>query len=181
MQLRLIEVKSIDNRFKRNFFQLRVFKLAKSWPTLNLLISIMGRTIGALGNLTFVLCIIIFIFAVMGMQLFGKNYTDNVDRFPDGDLPRWNFTDFMHSFMIVFRVLCGEWIESMWDCMLVGDVSCIPFFLATVVIGNLVVSTINTRITQSEYTYNFIQYELLQSRKSFPDIHCLSCKYWKYL
>lgn len=101
----------------------------------------MGRTVGALGNLTFVLCIIIFIFAVMGMQLFGKNYLDHVDYFPDGDLPRWNFTDFMHSFMIVFRVLCGEWIESMWDCMLVGDVSCIPFFLATVVIGNLVVST----------------------------------------
>lgn len=66
--------------------------------------------------------------------------SDYVERFPDGDLPRWNFTDFMHSFMIVFRVLCGEWIESMWDCMLVGDVSCIPFFLATVVIGNLVVS-----------------------------------------
>ncbi|XP_059479446.1 sodium channel protein para isoform X5 [Neocloeon triangulifer] len=123
----------------RSFRLLRVFKLAKSWPTLNLLISIMGRTVGALGNLTFVLCIIIFIFAVMGMQLFGKNYVDNVSRFPDGDLPRWNFTDFMHSFMIVFRVLCGEWIESMWDCMHVGDWSCIPFFLATVVIGNLVV------------------------------------------
>lgn len=115
--------------------------MAKSWPTLNLLISIMGRTVGALGNLTFVLCIIIFIFAVMGMQLFGKNYVDNVHMFPGGELPRWNFTDFMHSFMIVFRVLCGEWIESMWDCMHVGDVSCIPFFLATVVIGNLVVST----------------------------------------
>ncbi|XKL68771.1 hypothetical protein PGB90_006540 [Kerria lacca] len=101
----------------------------------------MGRTIGALGNLTFVLCIIIFIFAVMGMQLFGKNYIDNVHFFPDAKLPRWNFTDFMHSFMIVFRVLCGEWIESMWDCLLVGDgdISCIPFFLATVVIGNLVV------------------------------------------
>lgn len=145
-------------------FQLRVFKLAKSWPTLNLLISIMGKTMGALGNLTFVLCIIIFIFAVMGMQLFGKNYIgrplvtqlltiptttcalfpDNVDRFPEHELPRWNFTDFMHSFMIVFRVLCGEWIESMWDCMLVGDVSCIPFFLATVVIGNLVVGRIRS-------------------------------------
>ena len=55
-------------------FQLRVFKLAKSWPTLNLLISIMGQTVGAIGNLTIVLCIIVFIFAVMGMQLFGKNY-----------------------------------------------------------------------------------------------------------
>ena len=63
-----------------------------------------------------------------------------MDRFPGKELPRWNFTDFMHSFMIVFRVLCGEWIESMWDCMLVGDSTCIPFFLATVVIGNLVVS-----------------------------------------
>jgi len=29
---------------------------------------------GALGNLVFVLIIIIFIFAVMGMQLFSKNY-----------------------------------------------------------------------------------------------------------
>ena len=116
-----------------------MFKLAKSWPTLNLLISIMGKTIGALGNLTFVLCIIIFIFAVMGMQLFGKSYTDNVDRFPGKIMPRWNFIDFMHSFMIVFRVLCGEWIESMWDCMWVASKVCVPFFLATVVIGNLVV------------------------------------------
>jgi hypothetical protein len=47
----------------------------------------MGRTVGALGNLTFVLCIIIFIFAVMGMQLFGKNYVGEcsaVSRQPAG-------------------------------------------------------------------------------------------------
>jgi len=43
--------------------------LAKSWPTLNRLMAIIGKTIGALGNLTFVLVIIIFIFAVMGMQV----------------------------------------------------------------------------------------------------------------
>eukprot|EP00095_Tigriopus_kingsejongensis_P003327 snap_masked-scaffold524_size146631-processed-gene-0.4 protein:Tk03327 transcript:snap_masked-scaffold524_size146631-processed-gene-0.4-mRNA-1 annotation:"sodium channel protein para" len=123
----------------RSFRLLRVFKLAKSWPTLNLLISIMGKTVGALGNLTLVLGIIIFIFAVMGMQLFGKSYEDNIDRFRTKELPRWNFVDFMHSFMIVFRVLCGEWVESMWDCMWVASKVCVPFFLATVVIGNLVV------------------------------------------
>ena len=69
--------------------------------------------------------------------------TDNTDRFPGKEMPRWHFVDFMHSFMIVFRVLCGEWIESMWDCMLVASNVCIPFFLATVVIGNLVVSESN--------------------------------------
>jgi len=52
-----------------------VFKLAKSWPTLNLLIGIIGRTMGALGNLCFILAIIVFIFAVMGKELFGANYT----------------------------------------------------------------------------------------------------------
>ena len=67
-------------------------------------------------------------------------FADNTDRFPSKELPRWNFVDFMHSFMIVFRVLCGEWIESMWDCMVVASKVCVPFFLATVVIGNLVVS-----------------------------------------
>lgn len=84
-------------------------------------------------------------------------FTDNMDRFPDGDLPRWNFTDFMHSFMIVFRVLCGEWIESMWDCMLVGDVSCIPFFLATVVIGNLVVCICNELI----FSFTTVTFQVL--------------------
>lgn len=120
-------------------FQLRVFKLAKSWPTLNLLIGIIGRTMGALGNLCFVLAIIIFIFAVMGMQVFGANYTL---KWGADDLPRWNFTDFLRSFMIVFRVLCGEWIESMWDCIYCSSFVCIPFFLLTMIIGNLVVSFI---------------------------------------
>lgn len=62
---------------KSSFFsssQLRVFKLARSWPTLNTLIKIIGNSMGALGNLTLVLAIIVFIFAVVGMQLFGKNY-----------------------------------------------------------------------------------------------------------
>ena len=115
---------------------MRVFKLAKSWPTLNLLIGIIGRTMGALGNLCFVLMIVIFIFAVMGMQLFGVNYREEVF----GYRPRWNFEDFLHSFMIVFRVLCGEWIESMWDCIYCSGFHCVPFFLLTMIIGNLVVS-----------------------------------------
>ena len=66
-------------------------------------------------------------------MFLGKN------SFKGKDIPRWNFCDFMHSFMIVFRVLCGEWIESMWDCMHVSGNVCVPFFLTTVVIGNLVV------------------------------------------
>ncbi|CAF1127680.1 unnamed protein product [Adineta steineri] len=133
VELGLANIKGLS--VLRSFRLLRVFKLAKSWPTLNRLMSIIGKTIGALGNLTLVLVIIIFIFAVMGMQLFGPKYAQQFKK----DMPRWNFVDFFHAFMIVFRVLCGEWIESMWICLECAGWPCIPFFLFTFVIGNLVV------------------------------------------
>ncbi|XP_010128010.1 PREDICTED: sodium channel protein type 5 subunit alpha-like, partial [Chlamydotis macqueenii] len=124
----------------RSFRLLRVFKLAKSWPTLNTLIKIIGNSVGALGNLTLVLAIIVFIFAVVGMQLFGKSYMDNVKKISTtGNLPRWHMNDFFHSFLIIFRILCGEWIETMWDCMEVaGQPLCLLVFLLVMVIGNLV-------------------------------------------
>ncbi|XP_064133573.1 sodium channel protein type 5 subunit alpha-like [Loxodonta africana] len=126
----------------RSFRLLRVFKLAKSWPTLNTLIKIIGNSVGALGNLTLVLAIIVFIFAVVGMQLFGKNYSELRFRISDsGLLPRWHMMDFFHAFLIIFRILCGEWIETMWDCMEVsGQSLCLLVFLLVMVIGNLVVS-----------------------------------------
>uniref|UniRef100_A0A7N6FIF8 Sodium channel protein n=1 Tax=Anabas testudineus TaxID=64144 RepID=A0A7N6FIF8_ANATE len=126
----------------RSFRLLRVFKLAKSWPTLNMLIKIIGNSVGALGNLTLVLAIIVFIFAVVGMQLFGKSYKDCVCKIAsDCELPRWHMNDFFHSFLIVFRILCGEWIETMWDCMEVaGAGMCLVVFMMVMVIGNLVLN-----------------------------------------
>lgn len=67
-------------------FQLRVLKLAQSWTTMKVLLSIIISTIGALGNLTFVLVIVIYIFAVIGMQLFSKDYTP--DKFDPDPVPR---------------------------------------------------------------------------------------------
>ncbi|XP_055878721.1 sodium channel protein type 4 subunit alpha B-like isoform X2 [Biomphalaria glabrata] len=146
MELSLTELPGLS--VLRAFRLLRVFKLAKSWPTLNMLIAIVARTMGALGNLIIVLAIVIFIFAVMGQQLFSQGYEpyycpkNETTKEPNPDpecMPRWNFNDFMHSFMIVFRVLCGEWIESMWNCHRANGWSCVPFFLLTYIIGNLVV------------------------------------------
>ncbi|XP_027691607.1 sodium channel protein type 10 subunit alpha [Vombatus ursinus] len=123
----------------RSFRLLRVFKLAKSWPTLNNLIKIIGNSVGALGNLTLILAIIVFIFAVVGKQLFGESY-NRLRNDVTGQLPRWHMCDFFHSFLIVFRILCGEWIETMWDCMQASEMyMCLIVFLMVMVLGNLVV------------------------------------------
>lgn len=42
--------------------------------------------LGALGNLTLILVIVIYIFAVIGMQLFSKDYT--ADKFYPDPVPR---------------------------------------------------------------------------------------------
>ncbi|XP_009978333.1 PREDICTED: sodium channel protein type 4 subunit alpha [Tauraco erythrolophus] len=138
----------------RSFRLLRVFKLAKSWPTLNMLIKIIGNSVGALGNLTLVLAIIVFIFAVVGMQLFGKSYIECVCKISlDCTLPRWHMHDFFHSFLIVFRILCGEWIETMWDCMEVaGQTMCLIVFMMVMVIGNLVVLNLFLALLLSSFS-----------------------------
>nr|XP_055050450.1 sodium channel protein type 4 subunit alpha B isoform X1 [Misgurnus anguillicaudatus] len=138
----------------RSFRLMRVFKLAKSWPTLNMLIKIIGNSVGALGNLTLVLAIIVFIFAVVGMQLFGKSYKDCVCKIAaDCELPRWHMHDFFHSFLIIFRILCGEWIETMWDCMEVaGQGMCIVVFMMVMIIGNLVVLNLFLALLLSSFS-----------------------------
>uniref|UniRef100_A0A8D0EF05 Sodium channel protein n=1 Tax=Salvator merianae TaxID=96440 RepID=A0A8D0EF05_SALMN len=152
MELGLANVEGLS--VLRSFRLLRVFKLAKSWPTLNMLIKIIGNSVGALGNLTLVLAIIVFIFAVVGMQLFGKSYKECVCKIAeDCELPRWHMNDFFHSFLIVFRVLCGEWIETMWDCMEVaGQTMCLIVFMLVMVIGNLVVLNLFLALLLSSFS-----------------------------
>ncbi|XP_028825376.1 sodium channel, voltage gated, type V-like, alpha b isoform X1 [Denticeps clupeoides] len=152
MELGLSDVEGLS--VLRSFRLLRVFKLAKSWPTLNTLIKIIGNSVGALGNLTLVLAIIVFIFAVVGMQLFGKNYETCVCKISrDCLMPRWHMKDFFHSFLIVFRVLCGEWIETMWDCMEVaGQPICIVVFMLVMVIGNLVLLNLFLALLLSSFS-----------------------------
>ncbi|XP_008323058.1 sodium channel, voltage-gated, type I like, alpha b isoform X3 [Cynoglossus semilaevis] len=162
MELGLSNVEGLS--VLRSFRLLRVFKLAKSWPTLNMLIKIIGNSVGALGNLTLVLAIIVFIFAVVGMQLFGKSYKECVCKISsDCELPRWHMHDFLphrwhmndffHSFLIVFRILCGEWIETMWDCMEVaGQTMCLIVFMMVMVIGNLVVLNLFLALLLSSFS-----------------------------
>ncbi|NXG22759.1 SCN5A protein, partial [Grallaria varia] len=122
------------------FRLIRIFKLAKSWPALNTLMKIILNSFGALSNLTLVLAITVFIFAVVGMQFLGSDYVKNCHKISTTADLRWHMKDFSHSVLIIFRILCGEWIEMMWECMEVaGEKKCLTIFLLVLVIGNLVV------------------------------------------
>ncbi|XP_051465127.1 sodium channel protein type 5 subunit alpha-like [Apus apus] len=161
----------------RSFRLLRVFKLAKSWPTLNTLIKIIGNSLGALSNLTLILAIIVFIFAIVGMQLFGESYSKNRFKIDKNGQPRWHMMDFFHSFLVVFRILCGEWIETMWDCMVVAKPPlCLLVFLLVMVLGNLVVLNLFIALLLNSFSADCLQTaeddrELNNLRIAFARIH----------
>uniref|UniRef100_A0A8V1A9L1 Sodium channel protein n=1 Tax=Gallus gallus TaxID=9031 RepID=A0A8V1A9L1_CHICK len=161
----------------RSFRLLRVFKLAKSWPTLNTLIKIIGNSLGALSNLTLVLAIIVFIFAIVGVQLFGGSYRTYGDKIKKNGEIRWHMMDFFHSFLVIFRILCGEWIETMWDCMVVAEKPlCLLVFLLVMVIGNLVVLNLFIALLLNSFSTDCLQTaeddrEMNNLRIAFARIH----------
>ena len=53
---------------------MRIFKLARSWKQLNEIISTMIRSLAGISYLSLILLLFMFIFALLGMQLFGYEF-----------------------------------------------------------------------------------------------------------
>ncbi|CAI5668451.1 unnamed protein product [Oreochromis niloticus] len=173
LQLGLADVESLS--LLRIFLPFRVFRLARWWPMLHMFLKIVWASVG---NLTLVLFITVFMFSVAGMQLFQSDYKANVCR-PSYDcqLPRWHMEDFFHSFILVFRVFCGQCLESLWDCMKVSnDGVCVTFFIIVLIVGKLLILHlflnllfINDQLVDSEdKTTNTLQSTMKQTRTWIP-------------
>ncbi|KAF0040716.1 hypothetical protein F2P81_006614 [Scophthalmus maximus] len=125
----------------RCFKLMRGLRLARWWPTLHMLMKIIWTSVSALRNLTLVLLIMVFLFTVVGTKLFQDDYRDHVcSIMMTCELPRWHMHNFFNTFILIFRLLCGEWIETLWDCMEVsGQTTCLIFFIVVFVTINLLV------------------------------------------
>ncbi|XP_054418358.1 sodium channel protein type 7 subunit alpha isoform X2 [Pteronotus mesoamericanus] len=140
---------------------LRIFKLGKYWLTFKILLLTLNNALMALKNLILLLVTFVFFSAAIGMTLFGlscKAYIYSLDK--DCELLRWHMIDFFHSFMNVFRILCGEWIETLWDCFnIAGQFSCIPFYMMVILTGNLLILYLFLALVSSFSSYNTLTTE----------------------
>jgi hypothetical protein len=122
----------------RVFRVLRVFKLAKSWKELNNLIRLIGLSIMDVASASMLLLVIMFIFAMVGMQLFGGQW--DAEKFYPDDPPRANFDNFWWSFVTVFQVLTGEnWNDVLWGAMKASNLVGALYFLALNLIGGFII------------------------------------------
>ena len=77
---------------------LRIFRVIKIVRLRMFLWKMLVSVLSSLLWITAMLLAIIFVFAVIGMYLFGKDYRVNACRNPVGncEIPRWHFIDFLH-------------------------------------------------------------------------------------
>ena len=83
----------------RAFRILRVLKLIRSWKKLQNFLYTIYLTVLDLGNFSFIVCLTIFIFALLGMQMFGGKMCG----LDDGDVPRHNFDTLLWALVTVFQ------------------------------------------------------------------------------
>merc|ERR550519_3266531 len=81
---------------------LRVFKVTKYWSSLRNLVIALMNALSSIMSLLFLLFLFIFIFALLGMQLFGGSFN-----FPDAK-PTSNFDTVITALLTVFQVLTEE-------------------------------------------------------------------------
>jgi voltage-dependent calcium channel L type alpha-1D len=97
---------------------LRVFKLAKTWKRFELLLETMANTLKDVATFSILLFLFIFIFSLLGMELFAHKIkfneeTDKVD-LVNGKSPSVNFDSFLNSFSLVFIVLTNDGTSSIY-------------------------------------------------------------------
>lgn len=136
-------------RVWRLFRIMRVFKIARSWIPMRILLEVIVKAVVAILDFCFVTILVLFIFTLSGMMFFARTLGDTFE-----ERPRLNFDDPLWAFMSVFACLTGEnWNATMIDTsfqskkIFVG----ITYFLVLVFVGNIVLLQLFLAILASSF------------------------------
>ena len=120
----------------RTFRLMRVFKLMRSWSSLNVIITNILKSLPRIGPFTVVLLLFMVVYALIGMQLFGGEFGS----LAAGDLPRTHYDNLLWSFVTTFQILTGEnWNEVMYVGINKTGWLSVLYFVSLVVLGTYIV------------------------------------------
>ena len=111
----------------------------------------MTATLKDITNFTILMLIFMFIFSLLGMEMFAyrikfnsqnKDYPLSPIDVPDinkGWYPRSNFNTLLNAMITVFGILIGEnWNSTMYDHLRAGSKTAYVFFISWFIFGNLI-------------------------------------------
>jgi hypothetical protein len=123
----------------RTFRLARVFKLARQWKDLARLLATIIKSLKNVSSAVGVLGIVLFIFTLLSMQLFGGGFDKAVEQGIIDEVPRAHYDDFWTAFVSTFQTTTGEnWNEQLQ----VGNIVFGPVFIIVLVALQLIGSYI---------------------------------------
>lgn len=130
----------------------------RSWPSLHKLLETIVSTIREIGNFSVLLFLFMYIYALIGMQMFGNRFRFDSDGFPVDMtqpavyIPRANFDTILWSMVTIFQVLTGEnWNNVFVDGWRATGWTCVLYFISLVVFGNFIVLNLFLAILLSNF------------------------------
>lgn len=120
--------------FIRTVRTLRLFRLLAIWPSFDKILRTAGRATTSSLWFLLLLLLYLYVFSVMGMQIFGGKF------FFSDSYPRWNFDNLWSSFLAMFLVLTGEsWPSVMADGIRAQGWGASLFFVIFLSLGQWIV------------------------------------------
>ena len=138
----------------------RVLRLMKAWKGLYKIVSTIIKALPQLSNVMILLILISTIFALLGMQLFGGMFTEELGYGPSEEgltpLTRFHFDYFVPAMLTVFIVMTGDaWYIPMLDGVSVLGPPAAIFYVVVMLIGtylmmNLLVAVLLQLFSEKE-------------------------------
>lgn len=122
-------------RILRSFRVLRVTRILRSIKFMKVIVAVVAETAEQFLYVAFLLLLFLFIYALLGMQIFGGTFPS------DKRLPRTNFDSFVWSFVTLFQLMTFEnWVDVLEICLnsSANRILTYIFFVSWICIGNYV-------------------------------------------
>ena len=122
----------INISFLRMLRLLRLLRLMKAWPGLYKIVMSFIKAIPQISNLFVLMFLMMFIFALLGMQTFGATGV--------GEDSRWHFDYFYSAMLAVFGIFTGAWVDAFQVCAdTVGVGVSVAYFVPALIIGFFII------------------------------------------
>lgn len=175
--LQFVEIGSSSFSLLRSLRLFRIFKMAKRWKSLQLLIRTIVSSIAEIGNFAALLFLFMMIYSLIGMQLLANRLhfskeSSTVLGIADREIwetaivPRSNFDNFYSSMVTVFQILSGEnWNVVMYDCWRARGWTSVVFIISLIVVGVFIVMNLFLAILLKNFEENgtFVDQEKIEN------------------
>ena len=150
----------------RAFRILRVFKLAKHWQPLTVALRTISLSINEFGVFSILLFIIMFIYSLLGLELFSQTSLS----LNDGDMSfSRNFNNFVNAFVTVFVVLTNDGWSKLYTTYYRenGAITATAYFISLIIFGQWIMRHLFQAVLLQNFDHAYISEQVKHDREEY--------------